>query len=47
MPLYADLHDLQLKSSYDKTDGGRYYGDLGYRDGQLKYGSYAAHHTRS
>ncbi len=41
MPLYADLHDLRLKSSFDTTDGGRYYGDLGYRDGHLQYGSYA------
>ena len=41
MPLYADLHDLRLKSSYDNTDGGRYYGDLGYHDGHLQYGSYA------
>ncbi len=41
LPLYADVHDLHLKSSYDTTDGGRYYGDLGYRDGQLKYGNYA------
>ncbi len=41
MPLYADLHDLRLKSSYDTADGGRYYGDLGYSDGRLKYGSYA------
>jgi translocation and assembly module TamB len=40
-PLYADLHDLRLKSSYDTTDGGRYYGDLGYRDGHLQYGNYA------
>ena len=41
MPLYADLHDLRLKSSYDTTDGGRYYGDLAYRDGHLTYGNYA------
>ena len=41
MPLYADLHDLRLKSSYDNTDGGRYYGDLGYHDGHLQYGTYA------
>ncbi len=41
LPLYADVHDLHLKSSYDTTDGGRYYGDLGYRNGQLKYGDYA------
>lgn len=41
MPLYADLHDLRLKSSYDTTDGGRYHGDLGYRDGHLQYGSYS------
>ena len=41
MPLYADLHDLRLKSSYDTIEGGRYYGDLGYRDGHLKYGAYA------
>lgn len=41
LPLYADVHDLHLKSSYDTADGGRYYGDLGYRSGQLKYGDYA------
>jgi translocation and assembly module TamB len=40
-PLDADLHDLRLQSSYDTTDGGRYYGSLGYRDGHLQYGTYA------
>jgi translocation and assembly module TamB len=39
-PLYADLHDLRLQSSYDTTGGGRYYGAVGYRDGHLKYGIY-------
>jgi len=40
-PLYADLHDLRFQSSYDTSDGGRYYGTLGYRDGHLQYGAYA------
>ena len=40
-PLYADLHDLRLKSTYDSTDRGRYCGSLGYHDGHLKYGNYA------
>ncbi|MBV8281748.1 MAG: hypothetical protein JO347_06760, partial [Candidatus Eremiobacteraeota bacterium] len=40
-PLYADLHDLHFQSSYGTTDGGRYYGSLGYRNGHLQYGTYA------
>jgi translocation and assembly module TamB len=40
-PLYADLHDLRLQSTYDTTDSGRHYGSLGYRDGHLQYGTYA------
>src|SRR5581483_8763283 len=39
--LTADLHDLTFQSSYDSTDGGRYYGNLGYRNGHLQYGTYA------
>ncbi len=41
MPLNADLHDLMFRSSYDTTDGGRYYGNLSYHDGHLQYGTYA------
>ncbi len=41
MPLYADLHDFRLKSTFDATGSGRYYGNLGYRDGHLTYGAYA------
>ena len=38
--LNADLHDLTFQSSYDAADGGRYSGDVGYRDGYLQYGNY-------
>ena len=41
LPLNADLHELQFKSSYDTTGGGRYYGTVSYRDGHLQYGTYA------
>ena len=41
MPLYADLRDLTFRSSYDSTNGGRYYGSLSYRDGHVQYGNYA------
>lgn len=40
-PLYADLHDLRLQSIYDAAGGGSYFGNLGYHDGHLKYGTYA------
>ncbi len=40
-PLEADLHDLNFVSNYDTTDGGRYFGTLAYRDGHLKYDTYA------
>ncbi len=36
----ADLHDLDFVSNYDSTGGGRYFGNLSYRDGQLRYGDY-------
>jgi translocation and assembly module TamB len=39
--LDADLHDLQFNSSYEASRGGRYIGDIGYRDGHLQFGSYA------
>ncbi|MGC2111526.1 MAG: AsmA family protein, partial [Candidatus Korobacteraceae bacterium] len=39
--LDVDLRDLQLQSSYDAADGGRYFGNLSYRDGHLQYGTYA------
>ncbi len=37
----ADVYDLQFASLYDASQGGRYFGDLGYRGGQLQFGSYA------
>lgn len=37
----ADLRDLQFTSSYDPAQGGRYLGDVSYRDGRLQFGSYA------
>ena len=40
-PLNADLQDLTFKSNYDNTAGGRYYGTISYRNGQLQYGAYA------
>jgi translocation and assembly module TamB len=40
-PLNADLQDLTFKSNYDNTVGGRYYGTISYRNGQLQYGPYA------
>jgi len=39
--LNADLRDLTFQSNYDATAGGRYYGTLSYKNGQLQYGSYA------
>lgn len=39
--LNADLQDLTFQSSYDTTGGGRYYGTLSYKNGQLQYGNYA------
>ncbi len=38
--LYANLHDLQFQSNYDAAGGGRYFGNISYRDGHLQYGSY-------
>jgi len=38
--LDANLQDLQFKSSYDGTAGGRYFGSLSYRNGWLHYGGY-------
>jgi translocation and assembly module TamB len=40
-PMYADLEDVRMQSSYAAADGGRYYGTLGYRNGHLKYGDYS------
>jgi translocation and assembly module TamB len=39
--LNADLHDLTFKSNYANQDGGRYYGELSYRNGHIQYGHYA------
>ncbi|MGA8874067.1 MAG: AsmA family protein, partial [Candidatus Korobacteraceae bacterium] len=39
--LNADLQDLTFQSSYDATSGGRYFGTLSYKNGQLQYGTYA------
>ena len=39
--LNADLQDLAFQSNYDATGGGRYFGTLSYKNGQLQYGSYA------
>lgn len=39
--LNADLQDLAFQSNYDATGGGRYFGNLSYKNGQLQYGSYA------
>ena len=41
VPLTADLHDLTFRSSFDSSNGGRYYGTMSYRDGHLQYGTYA------
>lgn len=37
----ADLHELQFNSSYEPSDGGRYFGDLSYTGGHLHVGTYA------
>ncbi|HET6841892.1 MAG TPA: translocation/assembly module TamB domain-containing protein [Candidatus Angelobacter sp.] len=39
-PLDVELHDLQLNSAFDPAQS-RYYGDLAYRDGNIRYGAYA------
>ncbi len=39
-PLYAELRDLQVNSAFDPAQS-RYYGDLAYRDGNIRYGAYA------
>ena len=38
--LNADLHEFTFQSSYDAANGGRYSGDIGYRNGHLQYGNY-------
>ncbi|HLI64414.1 MAG TPA: translocation/assembly module TamB domain-containing protein [Terriglobales bacterium] len=38
--LDADLHDLSFQSSYDASAGGRYFGAVSYRNGDLQYNSY-------
>jgi translocation and assembly module TamB len=40
-PLNAELHDVTLEAGYDGTDGGRYSGELSYKDGRLKFANYA------
>lgn len=39
--LDATLSDVEFQSSYDPSNGGRYYGTLGYKQGNLRFGSYA------
>ncbi len=39
--LDADLKDVEFQSSYDSGNGGRYYGNLGYKQGDLHFGDYA------
>jgi translocation and assembly module TamB len=39
-PLDAELHDLQLNAAFDPAES-RYYGDLAYREGNIRYGAYA------
>ncbi len=39
--LNADLRDLTFQSNYDNIGGGRYFGNISYRDGHLQYGAYA------
>ncbi|HEX6880841.1 MAG TPA: AsmA family protein, partial [Terriglobales bacterium] len=38
--LGANLRDLTFRSTYSAENGGRYYGELSYRDGRLQYGNY-------
>jgi hypothetical protein len=40
--LDANLQNLQFKSNYDATAGGRYSGSLSYGNGSLHYGSYSS-----
>lgn len=40
-PLEAELHDVTLEAGYDQIDGGRYSGQLSYKDGRLKFANYA------
>ncbi|HEX8924873.1 MAG TPA: translocation/assembly module TamB domain-containing protein [Terriglobales bacterium] len=40
-PLNAELHDVTLEAGYDQTEGGRYTGELSYKDGRLKFANYA------
>ncbi len=37
----ADLHDLTFRSTYYDSQGGRYHGTLGYRDGRFVYDHFA------
>ena len=39
--LNANLHDFTFKSTYANEDGGRYSGELSYRNGHVQYGDYA------
>ncbi len=39
-PLGASLQDVQFQSSYDSARGGRYFGTLGYAQGNLHFGGY-------
>lgn len=39
--LNADLRELTFKSTYANKEGGRYSGELSYRNGHIQYGNYA------
>jgi len=39
-PLDAELHDFNINTKFDNAQS-RYYGDLGYREGRIQYGTYA------
>jgi translocation and assembly module TamB len=39
-PMDAELHDFNVNAAFDNSQS-RYFGDLGYRQGRIQYGSYA------
>jgi translocation and assembly module TamB len=40
LDLDANLRNFEFESSYDPSNNGRYYGSLGYKQGNLRFGSY-------
>ena len=41
LDLDANLLDVEFQSSYDSANNGRYYGNLGYKQGNLRFGTYS------